>query len=89
VTDSLKTNLIVATRFSHLAGGATSAQTGSADLRYEALAALAESLDLLAATLSAFPGPAHVDPRRLTRLRRRTASLQHLCEADPAPKDFI
>jgi hypothetical protein len=70
-------SVIIATRFSQLRTTDTAApgEPSRADLIYEALSALAESLDCLAKMLHALPGEPALDAR-LGMLRRRTALLE-------------
>lgn len=78
----VKSNVLIATRFTHLAGNPDSAAALRANVTYEALTALAESLDQLALILSSFPEPANLDPRRAARLRERLAQLEAICGPD-------
>lgn len=75
-------NLIVSTRSSRLGQDSVHSSTPQ-DLYYEALSALAESLELLGQALEGLVGRAGLDPQRHARLEERAAQLERLC-ADAA-----
>ena len=74
-----KTSIIVSTRFSRLrADAASRGEAPAADLAYEALSALAESLNCLAMMLDALPAAPAIDAR-LRSLRQRTSAAGGAC----------
>jgi hypothetical protein len=73
--------VVVGTRFSRLTAPPSSPLT-PAELRLEALCALAEGLDLLAASLRRLHGGPPCDPRRL---QHHSVRVARLCDAAAAP----
>lgn len=81
MADSTADNLIGATRFSRLAATARSADAVSADvIRHEALATLAEGLDMISRTFAAYPMLTKPDPARLRQLTERMSRLIRAAE---------
>ena len=87
MTDPSADNIIVATRFSRLEGLQATPDASAAEIQYEALAALAESLDLLATALNSMNDRSTVDATRVHALQKRVRKLELLVQATSSPDD--
>jgi hypothetical protein len=88
ITQEVPKKILTGTRFSHLRTGDSKAENApKIDLRYEALAAMAEDLELLSLSLGSSLGDEPIAGKEFLRLRSLQERVGILCSAVPSPLD--